>query len=82
MNDRMARVLRTIAQAIVTVGAVGVAKFLESDIPDRWDKWTYPIAFVIVAAAQNLIESISGKGLLRPDSPPAPANVTPVANVP
>ena len=82
MNDSIARIVRTAAQAIVGVGAVGLAQWIAIDIPDRYDRYVYPAAFVIVATAQNLIESASGKGILRPSSPPAPANVQSVAEVP
>ncbi len=82
MNDSIARMIRTAAQAVVGVGALGIAQWIAVDIPDRYDRYAYPAAFVIVAVAQNLIESATGKGLLRPSSPPAPTTVEAVAKVP
>jgi len=51
-------------------------------MPDRYDRYVYPVAVLIVVIAQNVIESLSGKELMRPSTPPAPTTVDPVAEVP
>lgn len=81
MNDSVARIVRTILQAVAGAGVVEIAEFFAGELPDRFDQYAYPVAFLVVAIAQNLLEEWSGKALLRPASPPTPKAVDPVAEV-
>ena len=81
MNDSLARVVRTILQLIAAGGLYAITQQIADDVPDRYAPYVLLGYTLLVAIAQNIIEQASGKGILRPDSPPAPANVPPVGKV-
>ena len=80
MNDSMARIIRSIAQLIAGVPVTALSDWL-LDALSLNDRYAYPLAVLIVITAQNVIEELSGKALLKPNSPPAAKTVDPVANI-
>jgi hypothetical protein len=97
MKDWIARAVRTFLQAFVgtfVLFYVGPLQQIVQDIVNGgemhvdlnfWRNALFACAvagfIALVSLAQNWLEDTSGKALLKPPSPPAPADVQPVAKV-
>lgn len=81
MNDSLARVTRTLIQLVAAGGLYALTQQVADDVPTRYAPYVLLGYTLLVTLAQNLVESWTGKGLLRPDSPPAPSNVPTVGKV-
>jgi len=81
MSDSVARILRTIAQ-LIAGGALTVAyNAWVKDLDPQWAGFATILFTLLVTVCQNVVEEHVGQGILRPESPPAPKKVEPVANV-
>jgi hypothetical protein len=81
MNDSLARIARTLIQLVAALPVTVISTWLADQV-GLDDGFAYPIAFVIVVVAQNALEELTGKGLLRQSSPPAKKDAEAVANIP
>jgi len=80
MNDSVARIVRSILQLVAGLPVTALSEWL-LDAVGLDDRYAYPLAVLLVITAQNLVEELSGKALLKPSSPPTPKTVEPIANV-
>lgn len=81
MNDSLARVTRTVLQLVAAGGLYALTQQIADDVPDRYAPYVLLAYTLIVTVSQNLVEQWTGKGLLRPNSPPAPSSVPTVGKV-
>lgn len=81
MKDWAARVLRTLLQMIAGGGLTVFFDQAIRDIDPRYAPYVALGATLLVTFCQNIVEDAWGKAILKPSSPPAPADVEAVAKV-